>query len=396
MYNDAFSKISSYLCSQIATDMIVANPIYDIVFKYLIEDERIARTILSALLKKNVVEVEVRPHEYANDQRDTLSVYRIDFGATIREDDGSEHLILVELQKTWLETETLRFRQYLGVHYSNPKNMKGDYALPTVAVYLLGHKVGDIEEPVIYVHHQPMDYNGNLVTKGLPNPFVESLTHDSIIVQIPRLHGQINNRLDMVLSIFDQTRKDEMDEHILRLDEQVYSDDRDMERIIHRLTMAAADADMRHRMNVEDEYFSIIEKRDTEILLKDQQLAEKNAQLAEKSAELAEKSAELTEKSAELTEKSAELAEKSAELTEKNAQLTEKDAELTEKNAQLTEKDAELTEKNAQLTEKDAQLTEQKAMLRTSIQMLVKAGMSAENIAESLGKDIEEVRQLMH
>jgi len=96
---------------------------------------------------------------------------------------------------------------------------------------------------------------------------------------------------------------------------------------------------MRHRMNVEDEYFSIIEKRDTEILLKDQQLAEKNAQLAEKSAEL----------------------------TEKDAQLTEKDAQLTEKNAQL----------------------------RTSIQMLFKAGMSAEAIAESLGKDIEEVRQLI-
>jgi hypothetical protein len=29
----------------------VANPIYDIVFKYLMEDERIARTILSALLQ---------------------------------------------------------------------------------------------------------------------------------------------------------------------------------------------------------------------------------------------------------------------------------------------------------------------------------------------------------
>ncbi len=27
--------------------MIIANPIYDIVFKYLMEDERIARTILS-------------------------------------------------------------------------------------------------------------------------------------------------------------------------------------------------------------------------------------------------------------------------------------------------------------------------------------------------------------
>ena len=32
----------------------VANPIYDVVFKYLMEDERIARTILSALLKEKV------------------------------------------------------------------------------------------------------------------------------------------------------------------------------------------------------------------------------------------------------------------------------------------------------------------------------------------------------
>lgn len=30
----------------------IANPIYDSVFKYLMEDERVARTILSALLKK--------------------------------------------------------------------------------------------------------------------------------------------------------------------------------------------------------------------------------------------------------------------------------------------------------------------------------------------------------
>jgi len=51
--------------------MKIANPIYDIVFKYLMEDERIARTILSALLKVEVVKVEVRPHEYSDDQRDT-------------------------------------------------------------------------------------------------------------------------------------------------------------------------------------------------------------------------------------------------------------------------------------------------------------------------------------
>ena len=72
----------------------------------------------------------------------------------------------------------------------------GNYGIPMMTVYLLGHKVGDIEEPVLYVRRQSFDYNDNLVTQGLPNPFVDSLTHDSIIVQIPRLHGQINNRLD--------------------------------------------------------------------------------------------------------------------------------------------------------------------------------------------------------
>ena len=44
----------------------IANPIYDVVFKYLMADERIARTILSALLKMDIVKIEVRPHEYPN------------------------------------------------------------------------------------------------------------------------------------------------------------------------------------------------------------------------------------------------------------------------------------------------------------------------------------------
>lgn len=260
--------------------MKVANPIYDIVFKYMMEDERIARTILSALLKVEVLAVEVRPHEYSDDTHDNLSVFRIDFGATIRDAEGDKKLILIELQKTWLETETLRFRQYLGVHYSNPKNMQSDgSALPMVAVYILGHKVGDIEEPVLYVNHQSLDYDGNIVTKGLPNSFVDSLTHNSIIVQIPRLHGHINNRLDMVLSIFDQSRRDEQDKRILRIDNKVYENDAEMEHILRRLTMAAADADIRHKMNVEEEYFSVLEKRDTELLMKDRCIAEQESML---------------------------------------------------------------------------------------------------------------------
>lgn len=156
--------------------MVVANPIYDTVFKYLMEDERIARTILSALLKRDTVKVDVRPHE-SNTKRDTLSVFRIDFAATVRESDGNE---------------------------------------------------------------QP-------VTKGIPDAFVDSLTHDSIIVQIPRLHGIINNRLDEVLSIFDQSRINSENQHVLDLDDSVYAeDDIEMQRILRRLLMAASDIGRMH------------------------------------------------------------------------------------------------------------------------------------------------------
>ena len=328
--------------------MIVANPIYDIVFKYLMEDERVARTILSALLKKDVITVQMRPHEYSDGNRDTLSVFRIDFSATIRQDDGSVKLILIELQKTWLDTETLRFRQYLGVHYSNPNG----HAIPMVAVYLLGHKVGDIEEPVLYVNHQSYDYNGKLVTKGMPDPFVESLTHNSIIVQIPRLHGKINNRLDAVLSIFDQTQRDSEDNRLLKIDEAPYEDDTDMQRILHRLTMAAADADMRHRMNVEDEYFGAIEKRDTDILLRDKKIAEQKVQLSEQKAQ------------------------------------------LSEQKAQLSEQKAQLSEKDAQLSEQKAQLSEQNQKMKAMVKMLLSGGASMEDIAKATGLSEEEILEL--
>ena len=265
----------------------IANPIYDVVFKYLMEDERIARTILSALLKKEIIEVEMRPHEYATDKNASIAMLRIDFGATVREKDGEEHLILIELQKTWLETETLRFRQYLGVQYESPKNMVaasgGKYAVPMVAVYLLGHRVGNIEEPVLYVHHESYDYDDRIVTKGLPDPFVDSLTHDSIIVQIPLLHGKVNNRLEKILSIFDQTYKDQDDRKVLNIDDSKYAGDSDMEHIVHRLLKAATNAKVRQDMNIEEEIFSAIERRDTEILNRDYELAKQKVQLQEQS-----------------------------------------------------------------------------------------------------------------
>ena len=264
----------------------VANPLYDAVFKYLMEDDRIAKTILAALLKKKVIDVKIRRNEYANlTRRESISMFRIDFAATVLDGDNKPHLMLVELQKTWLPTETLRFRRYLALQYNNEENMLKEehekYAIPMVAIYLLGHRVGKIEEPVIYVNHHAYNYDGKKVEEGIPDPFVESLQHDSIIVQIPLLHGRVNNRLEKVLCLFDQTNVAD-NKKVIKVDDKQFEGDNDMEYIVRRLQSAAADPDMRYQMNAEDEFFKELEARDSLIMEKDGQLKEKDGQLKEK------------------------------------------------------------------------------------------------------------------
>ena len=271
----------------------VANPLYDAVFKYLMEDDRIAKTILAALLKKKVIDVKIRRNEYANlTRRESISMFRIDFAATVLDGDNKPHLMLVELQKTWLPTETLRFRRYLALQYNNEENMLKEehekYAIPMVAIYLLGHRVGKIEEPVIYVNHHAYNYDGKKVEEGIPDPFVESLQHDSIIVQIPLLHGRVNNRLEKVLCLFDQTNVAD-NKKVIKVDDKQFEGDNDMEYIVRRLQSAAADPDMRYQMNAEDEFFKELEARDSLIMEKDGQLKEKDGQLKEKDGQLKEK-----------------------------------------------------------------------------------------------------------
>ena len=268
----------------------IANPIYDAIFKYLMEDQRIAKTVLSALLKKEVVKVEIRPHEYANSTKDRISMFRLDFAATIRDENGKESAILIELQKTWVETETLRFRQYLGSYYNLKDNVREEngqpYALPLVAIYILGHRVGDINEPILYASHGTFDYNGNAVSEGIPNTFVESITHDSIIVQIPLLNGQISNRLLKVLSVFDQSNADKHNTQLMRFDEDMYKGDVELQYLLQRLERAALDARLRQDMNVEDEYYGELEKRDTQLMQREKVIAEQQQRLDQYEADI--------------------------------------------------------------------------------------------------------------
>ena len=329
----------------------VANPLYDAVFKYLMEDERIAKTILSALLKKRVVEVKIRRNEYTNlTHKSSISMFRIDFAATVVDEDGKPRLMLIELQKTWLPTETLRFRRYLALQYNNEENMVKEkphvkYAVPMVAIYLLGHRVGKIKAPIVYVNHKAYDYDDNELKDGFPDPFIDSLQHDSIIVQIPLLHGVVNNRLESVLSIFDQSNTAD-NKKLIRVDEEQFEGDNDMEYMIRRLQLAASDPDMRHQMDVEDEFFTEIEGRDTALM-------------------------------------------------ESKKKLKEVNAKLDTANAKLDTANAKLDTANAKLDTANAKLQEQERMVRLMAERLRNSGVPIAEIAAMLGKEESEIKEML-
>ena len=332
----------------------VANPIYDSVFKFLMEDERIAKTVLSALLKKDVLSVQMRRHEHPNVTRDKISMFRIDFAASVRESDGSERLILIELQKTWLDTETLRFRRYLAAQYNAEENMvkEGElagYAVPMISVYLLGHRVGNIENAVVYVSHKALDYDGREVENGMKDPFINSLVHDSIIVQIPLLHGKINNRLDKVLSVFDQSQRDAKNQQIMCLDPTNYEDDSDMMYILRRLGLAAMNAEVRQEMNDEDEFYSVIEARDTQVM------------------------------------------QQSKIISEQKTQISEQKTQISEQKTQISEQKTQISEQKTQISEQKTQISEQKTQIKAMIQMMLDNGLSIESIAQATGKSVDEI-----
>lgn len=325
---------------------IIANPVYDSVFKFLMEDKKVAKILLSALLKKEILELEMKSREYTSMFKNCISLFRLDFSAKIRNADGTENLVLIELQKTWLMTETLRFRQYLGIQYLNQDNMltepKCAYGLPIITVYILGHMLGDLTEPVIYVRRRYLDYDENVIEQY--DPFIESLTHDSIIVQIPFLNGRMRNRLERLLNVFNQKYQLADDGHYLEIDDEKYSGEEQL--VINRLLRAAVAPSIRRDMQIEDEILSEIEARDTTIMVKD-------------------------------------------EIIEKKEQM------IRQKDREIRERNNKLQEENKKLQEKDNELVEKEEMIKAFTKILLKKGLSAEEIAQELNLSMEQLSRYL-
>jgi hypothetical protein len=247
--------------------MLIANPIYDVVFKYMMEDARVARLFLSVIMQREIIDIRFLPQELsgvkATDSSSTslnLSIYRLDFAATVFDDQKKEALIIIEVQKTRLYGDIMRFRRYLGKqymgeshHYISKDSVGTEYqvGIPIYSIYFLGTSLKGLEvHPIIRLQLKAISQStGEELPKD--NDFIKGLYHEGTIINIPALKSRHRNELELLLTIFDQTNRTE-DMHIMNVKEQDFPEK--FQPIIRRLKQAVEVKEVRDVMEIEDDF----------------------------------------------------------------------------------------------------------------------------------------------
>jgi hypothetical protein len=263
--------------------MLIANPMYDVVFKFLLEDNASAKLLIGTIIGEEILALDFRPQERshridAGGER-FLTVYRMDFAARIRNAAGEERQVLIELQKAKYPTDIMRFRRYLGSQYSDADNTRlvalnqgwgqsqnqsqGQerlvrQGLPLLTIYFLGHRLESSKAPVIRVRRDILDLTtGDPLTQK--EPFIEGLTHDSYIIQIPELHRQRRTEVEQMLQIFDQGLVID-DKHVLELNETEVPPA--YRPLVRRLQLARAEREIAEVMELEDEILEELQEHE--------------------------------------------------------------------------------------------------------------------------------------
>ncbi len=284
--------------------MLIANPIYDVFFKYLMEDTSLAKILLATIIDEEITELEIRPQETTVViPKYYLSVIRFDFKATIKTKEGVYKKVLIELQKGKNAFDITRFRKYLGENYSKEDEIMTNsgieiMSLPIITIYILGFKLQNLEASVIKAAHNYIDVVNNLVINE-KNDFIEKLTHDCFVIQIPRLQSNLQTKLEKILQIFNQKFVFSPDHKKLVIPKNLLLDN-DLQEFFERLSRPLLDETLLKQADLEEELETKLDDMSRTIEVQKQEIVATKEKLANKDAEISSKDAEINSKDAEI------------------------------------------------------------------------------------------------
>jgi len=247
--------------------MKIVNPLYDKAFKYLMENNRLAKKVFSVILETEIEELTLGQQEtLVPDEKRGFTLFRLDFKALIKNSDGTKQKVLIELQKSKYETDIQRFRNYLGVNYINKtqKNIEinkisEDY--PIITIYILGYNLEDLPYLAVTVNNQKIN-SVNKEPIETSSFFVEMLTHRSHILQVKRLPESRKTRIEQFMMLFNQAWNSDK-KYILDLEEIP----EEFREIAEYLEKPVYSEDFRRQLEAEEEIDFIFDQQEAKYLV---------------------------------------------------------------------------------------------------------------------------------
>lgn len=279
--------------------MVIANPKYDVVFKRMMENEKVAKFFIGTLLEETIETIEVKPQEFTySDELSALAVFRLDFIATIQTKTGERKKILIEIQKAKNQIDLMRFRKYLVEQYKKEDTVNNvKVILPITTIYILGFKLNEIETPCLKVERNYIDHI-NKSSLQTTCDFVEKLTHDSYIVQVDRITDRYHTTLDKLLSIFEQSNFVDDDKITKQFNHKI--DFEDMRVATEILHYAGTDPEEKKKIEIEQEVWRTVDAMTGDLREK---LALQNSSIAAKEQTILDLQKEMEELKKQLNEK---------------------------------------------------------------------------------------------
>jgi hypothetical protein len=316
----------------------IANPVYDVVFKYMMDDPTVATLFLSYLTGLHIDAIEPLPQEMVIGQKPgetaspaksplRLSTYRLDYGVWLREKNGGKgRIIIIEVQTTSAIGESMRYRKYLGYQYLDNRYYYEGFGVagrvyklgvPVFPIYILGtgdRMLGDV--PVVNVVPVLKDaYTGEVLQAK--SDFIDALFHEGIIVNVPALKGRRRDEREQMLSIFDQSYTEQNKRTMLvpmsEIPERFHP-------LIRRLQTALKVEDVGDMILIDDDFFEDmkevdrrnreVDRRNREVQHKEQQVQRKEQQVQRKEQEVQHKEQEVQHKEQQVQHKEQEVQRK--------------------------------------------------------------------------------------
>lgn len=286
--------------------MLIANPIYDTVFKFMMENLEIAKGVISTIIDEEIQHLEFKAQEKTVKIDETVTVFHLDFIARIKEKDGGFKNVLIEMQKSNLPYNITRFRRYIGEQYKRQDEFLSrdgqPYVepLPILTIYFLGFYVSQTLPAVIKVNRKYIDVLGGQEIKERSD-FIELLCHDSFVIQIPALQVQMRTRLERLLSVFKQENFISASHYLKNYAYE--TGDGLVNKILKQLEKAAADNELMQKLELEEMVGGAFDEMQKKLCLKEEAILKSKKEIEKRDNTIKEKDNALKEKDNALQEK---------------------------------------------------------------------------------------------